>query len=154
MNIQSLIFPKDQYDANKARAWAKLNDFKHNKLVETDTSWVLVQEDEEKFSRLKEVVLREEEGVSASSGTLSTDIATPDIAAFKRDDKGKICPDSIHMGLKCFDVESTDYFRAATFREKGARYKINNEKVRAFMKEDGYRSSFLIKYENNYVKVK
>ena len=154
MDIQSLIFPKKQYDANQARAWAKLNDFKHNKIVENDTSWVLVQEDEEKFSGLKEVVLREEEGVSASSGTMAGDIEVHGKPLYDRDDKGKIKPDTMHCGLPCFDVESNDYFRAATFREKGARYKISNEKVKAFMKEDGYRSSFLIKYENNYVKVK
>ena len=86
---------------------------------------------------------------NATSGTVSTDIAIPDAHLFKRDEKGKICPDSNHMGYPCFEVESEDYFRASTYREKGARYKINNEKVKAFMRESGYRSPFLIQYSNS-----
>ena len=154
MDIQSLIFPKEKYDRNSACYWARLNDFKHNVVNESETAWILVQKDESLYKSLETTVLREEEAVSATSGTVSTDIAIPDTPLYKRDDKGKICPDSHEHGYPCFEVESEDYFRASTYREKGARYKINNEKVKAFMRESGYRSPFLIKYSNNFLKVK
>lgn len=154
MNIQSLIFPKDKYDRNSACYWAKLNDFKHNIVNESETTWILIQEDEALYKSLETVVLREEEAVSATSGTVSTDIDVHGKSLYKRDEKGKICPDCYESGYPCFEVESEDYFRASTFREKGARYKINNEKVKAFMRESGYRSPFLIKYSNNFLKVK
>ena len=154
MDIQSLIFPKDKYSLNEACLWARLNDFKSKDINESETAWILVQEDKDNFKSLEEKILREDEAVSATSGTVSTDIAVPDASLYKRDEKGKICPDSNHMGYPCFEVESEDYFRASTFREKGARYKIANEKVKAFMKESGYRSPFLIKYSNNYLKVR
>ena len=154
MDIQSLIFPKDKYNREAACYWAKLNDFKYRIVEETENTWILVQENKDNFTGLEEKILREEEAVSATSGTLSTDVAIPDAPLYKRDEKGKICPDSHVSGYPCFEVESEDYFRASTYREKGSRYKINNEKVRAFMRESGYRSPFLIKYSNNYLKVK
>ena len=154
MDIQSLIFPKDKYNREAACYWAKLNDFKYNEVNESETTWILVQGDKDNFIGLEEKILREEESVSATSGTMSTDIDVHGDSLYKRDKKGKICPDSYESGYPCFEVESEDYFRASTFREKGARYKINNEKVKAFMRESGYRSPFLIKYSNNYLKVK
>lgn len=152
MDIQSLIFPKDKYTRETAKRWANISDYKCKIVKETDTHFIIVQDDAENFKNLKTVELRED--VSASTGTLSTDIATPDIPLYKRDENGKICPDCTHMGKPCFDVDSKDYFRASTYRDKGARYKIDNEKVKAFMKESGYRTPFLIKYENNYLQVK
>lgn len=154
MNIQSLIFPKDSYGRESACQWAILNDFKHNEINESDTAWILVQEDEALYKNIETVVLREEEAVSATSGTLSTDIANLPKPLYKRDKKGKICPDCYEHGLPCFEVDSDDYYIASTYREKGARYKINNEKIKAFMRESGYRASFLINYDNNYLKVR
>lgn len=150
--LQSIIFPMDKYSLEEAKRWLKRNDFDFSDHKITGKTWVFDQENERLYTSLEVKPLRED--VSASSGTVSGNIAVPNISLFKRNEKGKICPDSTHMGKPCFDVESSDYFRAAAFREKGARYKISNEKVKAFMRESGYRSPFLIKYENNYLQVK
>lgn len=148
--IQSIIFPKDEYNLDTAVSWARLNDFSYKVVEESEDNIIFVQEDAAHFDKLEIKMLREEEAVSASSGTLSTNIAIPDMALSAK----KTEPDCDFLGLPCFNVDSNDFFSASTHRKTGTRHRIRNEKVRSFMKENGWKSPFIIKYENNHFRVK
>lgn len=95
---------------------------------------------------------KKKEVVNEEASTVSTDIDIPGIPVGK--DKKMIEPDCMFNGFPCFNVDSNDFFAASTHRRNGTRHKIRNEKVRQFMKENGWRMPFMIKYEGNHFRVK
>lgn len=84
--------------------------------------------------------------------TISSDIAIkPErVGEVKR----RTEPDDMFGSLPVFDVEGVDFMRAAKIRQDGSRYNIKNEKVNAYLRENGYRKGFGVRWNGNVMRIK
>ena len=148
--MHSLKFPKETFTLSEAKSWIKLNDFDFIGINRHENSYEFVLNDTEQFETFETKELREDvEVVMGEAATVTGDIAINPSPQLK-----KVEPDSEHLGLPCFHVDSNDYFGGSVARRSGQRYAFANEKVRAFLRQSGYRKPFLVKYENNFLRVK
>lgn len=146
--MHSLKFPKDKFTLSEAKSWVNINDFNFVGINTHEESYEFILNGAGQYDSFKTKEIRE--GVCAVMGetTLTTDIAINPAP------KKRTCPDGEYNGFPCFDVDSTDYFGGSVARRSGQKYAFQNEKVKSFLRENGYKKPFMVKYENNYLRVK
>ncbi len=72
--VQTLIFNKENFDKEEALAWAKENDYKAEKVEETDDDYKLVQRQEKDFEKSSFKTLEIDTGIKAKVGKLKSEI--------------------------------------------------------------------------------
>jgi len=100
-------------------------------------------------------MLKIDEGVEMKNelkeATLSGDIAqTPGGIS---DLQARFKYDKDYHGMPCFIVNADDYTRMSVARRTGGRYNVQDERVRNFMQQTGYRKPFCVECNGNMVKI-
>jgi hypothetical protein len=101
------------------------------------------------------VALLEQEGGGATtaSATTTADYPIKPPAGGYTKPKRRVIPDSVIYGLATFNVDASDFMGMSKARMTGARYPIRNEKVKEYMRENGYSKAYILKYEDNILKI-
>ena len=142
------------YVVNKKYSPAKywVTDDKHDRFNKDAQGWSVGKD------LAIRIIEQGKEGVAESAkedlteATISTDIAA------KPERMGtvqkRVEPDDYINGLPIFEVDSKDFMGASKIRHNGMRYNIKNEKVNAYLRENGYRKSFGIRWNGNSMRIK
>jgi len=61
--------------------------------------------------------------------------------------------DKDYHGMPCFVVSEDDFTKMSVARRNGGRYNVQDERVRTYMKETGYRRPFCVECNGSLVKI-
>jgi len=91
-------------------------------------------------------------GTTAAAATTTADYPIKPVAV-GGPPKKRVVPDSVIMGMPSFNVDQNDFIGMSKARMTGSRYPIANEKVKQYMRENGYGRPYILNHQGNILKI-